>query len=313
MSDPKNTSSIVPYQLQQPLSDDDDFSDFPLKGPPLSNVIALTGKELDQSATGVFIVGAAPGKLALRFSADEAKVVDTFDFTAFATDTYFRIYAPSRGTEQRGAYLETITERPSRAESEWKQGADGRKHWFYHNGREIKETLLTYMIVDGRVICFRARGSALRPMKDTIDRAGRLSVRYPVEIDGKVENKPFHGPLISKWRMSTCEHREGFRYWTPLSMLLGKLGEAGGPSFEEYLFARQARESFRQDGLLLGAPALAPSEPPPAIESKALIPQPPQRAKITITSGHQAYASHEDPPLHDRYDGPTDRDDDIPL
>jgi hypothetical protein len=32
----KNSSSIVPYRLEQPLSDDDDFSDFPLKGPPLS-------------------------------------------------------------------------------------------------------------------------------------------------------------------------------------------------------------------------------------------------------------------------------------
>jgi hypothetical protein len=30
----KTSSSIVPYRLQAPLSDDDDFSDFPLKGPP---------------------------------------------------------------------------------------------------------------------------------------------------------------------------------------------------------------------------------------------------------------------------------------
>src|SRR5262249_45337724 len=153
-------------------------------------------------ATNKFIPGAAPGKLALRFSVDEAKVVDAFDFMSFATDTYFSIYGPSRGVEQ-GEYLETIAERPSRAEREWKPGADGRKHWFYHDGREIKETLLTYMIVDGRVICFRARGSALRPMKEMLDRAGRLSTRYPVEVNGKVENKFFHGPLISKWRMST--------------------------------------------------------------------------------------------------------------
>ena len=42
-------------------------------------------------------------------------------------------------------------------------------------------------------------------------------------------------------------------------------------------------------------------------------PQPPQRAKITVTSGPQAYASHEDPPPPDRYDGPTDLDDDTPF
>ena len=96
----KNSSSIVPYRLEQPLSDDDDFSDFPLKGPPLSNVIALTGKELDPSAINKFIAGAAPGKLALRFSVDEAKVVDAFDFTSFASDTYFSIYGPSRDTRR---------------------------------------------------------------------------------------------------------------------------------------------------------------------------------------------------------------------
>jgi hypothetical protein len=308
----KDSSSIVPYQLQQPLSDDDDFSDFPLKGPPLSNVIALTGKELDPAAINKFIAGAAPGKLALRFSVDEAKVVGSFDFLSFATDTYFSIYGPTRGTDQ-GEYLETITDRPSRTEADWRLGKDGRRHWFYQDGREIKETLLIYMIVDGRVIAFRARSSALRPMKDMLNRAGRLLARYPVEVNGKVENQLFHGPLVSKWRMSTFEHREAFRYWTPLPTLLGKLGQKGGPSFEEYLFARRARESFRQDGLLLGAPALAPPEPPPAIESKASIPLPPQSAKITVTSGPQAYASHEDPPPHDRYDGPTDRDGDIPL
>jgi hypothetical protein len=70
-------------------------------------------------------------------------------------------------------------------------------------------------------------------------------------VNGKVENQLFHGPLVSKWRMSTFEHREGFRYWTPLPTLLGKLGEPGGPGFGEYLFARKARESFRQSGLLL--------------------------------------------------------------
>jgi hypothetical protein len=92
----KNSSSVVPYRLQQPLSDDDDFSDFPLRGPPLSNVVALTGKELDPGAINKFIAGAAPGKLALRFSVDEEKVVDAFDFISFATDTLFSIYGPSR-------------------------------------------------------------------------------------------------------------------------------------------------------------------------------------------------------------------------
>ena len=305
----KNSSSIVPYRLQRPLSDDDDFSDFPLKGPPLSNVIALTGKELDPGAINKFIAGAAPGKLALRFSVDEAKVVDAFDFISFATDTYFSIYGPSRGTDQ-GEYLETITERPSRTEADWRPGKDDRRHWLYHDGREIKETLLIYMIVDGRVIAFRARSSALRPMKDMLNRAGRLSARYPVEVNGKVENQLFHGPLISKWRMSTFEHREAFRYWTPLPTLLGKLGETGGPSFEEYLFARQARETFRQSGLLLNESPLIepPHVPPPPLLSDG---------KPAFTTGPQPPPSpprEEAPPPASADDyGGFDRDDDIPF
>jgi hypothetical protein len=87
------------------------------------------------------------------------------------------------------------------------------------------------MIVDGRVIAFRARSSALRPIKEMLNRAGRLSVRYPVEVNGKVENRLFHGPLVSKWRMSTFEHREGFRYWTPLPTLLGKARRTGRTQF----------------------------------------------------------------------------------
>jgi hypothetical protein len=304
----KNSSSIVPYRLQQPLSDDDDFSDFPLKGPPLSNVIALTGKELDPAAINKFIAGAAPGKLALRFSVDEAKVVDTFDFMSFATDTYFSIYGPSRGTEQ-GEYLDTITERPSRTEADWRTGKDGRRHWLYHDDREIKETLLTYMIVEGRVIAFRARASALRPMNDMLDRAGRLWARYPVEVNGKVENRLFHDPLISKWRMSTFEHRKGFRYWTPLPTLLGKLGEAHGPSFEEYLFARQARDSFRQNGILLNES--------PLIES-AHVPPPPllSDGKPAFTTGPQpppAPPRGDTPPPASADDYGFDPDDDIPF
>jgi hypothetical protein len=118
-------------------------------------------------------------------------VNDGFDFMSFATDTYFSIYGPSRGTEQ-GEYLETITERPSRTEADWRPGQDGRRHWLYQDGREIKETLLIYMIVDGRVIAFRARSSARQPTKDMLNRAGRLSARYPVEVNGKVENQLFH-------------------------------------------------------------------------------------------------------------------------
>jgi hypothetical protein len=306
MTNLKTSSSITPYRLEQPLGDDDDFSDFPLRGPPLSNIIALTAKELDRNAVGKYIKGSEPGQIVLRFGVDDARAVVSFDFISFGVDTYFTIYEPARGTE-RGDYLDTITKRPSKAEADWQTGADGRRHWLYEDGREIKETIIVYMVVDGRVIAFRARSSALQSTRDLLNRATRMSI----EEDGEVKNKLFHGPLISKWRMTTLEHLKPHRYWTPVPTLLGKLGQEGGPSFEEYLFAKQARESFRQSGVLLDeAPAIAPPGPPAptlAIE----------RGSQTVTTGKQPrdYASRRDeappPASADGYGGRETLDDDI--
>jgi hypothetical protein len=93
-------------------------------------------------------------------------------------------------------------------------------------------------------------------------------------------------------------------------MLLGKLGEAGGSSFEEYLFGRQARDSFRQSGILLNESPLIepPHVPPPPLCGDG---------KPAFTTGPQpppAPPREEAPPpvSADEYGG-FDRDDDIPF
>ena len=304
-----NTSIISPYRLsleqRAKLNDEDDFSDFPLKGPPTSNVVHLTSKDLDPTSNK-FVEGAAPGLISLRFSTDEAKAAKSFDFTPFALDQFFRVYEPSHAAEQ-GDYIETLTKKPP--EAKWREGTDGRRHCLFADGREVKETKIVYLIVDRRIIAFTAYSRALKPINDMIDRAGRLSGKYPFETDGKVEIKHFHGPLISKWNMTTLEHRQGaYRWWTPHPMFLGKLGEKNGPSIDEYFFTKQVRENFREGVLLWNEPTAQT----PALKASSASPTLPRRRSVAGESGKDELSEEPPPsaPLPDRYDGP---DDDIPF
>jgi hypothetical protein len=86
--------------------------------------------------------------------------------------------------------------------------------------------------------------------------------------------------------------------------LLGKLGEEGGPSIQEYRLALQARATLKQgldlsETLKLEAPATAPVAAPAAIE----------RGRMTVTSGRPT-AREEGPmveaPPPAEYDGPDD-------
>ena len=74
-----------PYAAQRL---DDDYSDFTLKGPPISGLVQLASGECD-SASPRFIAGAAPGLIVLRFAVDDAKVVKSFVFTPFGTKFAF--------------------------------------------------------------------------------------------------------------------------------------------------------------------------------------------------------------------------------
>jgi hypothetical protein len=158
-----------------------------------------------------------------------------------------------------------------------------------------------------------------------------------------IDRKP--APMIGLFRLTSelTDDDEGHHWRLPKPTLVAKLGQPNGPDIAWVRRAAELRRALKgdtvfeaevpeteppkieaqsrvpppalKDGLpaFTSGPQAESNEPPPAIESKASIPQPPKRAKMTVTSGPQPYASHEDPPPPDHYDGPTDLDDDIPF
>ena len=220
------------------LAGDDNFEDFPLKGPPRSGVIQSAGKELDP-ASPKFIPGAQAGLIGLRFSRDESKAVRNFNFIPFATEPTFNVYEPSVGTVQ-GGLVNSFKQRPR--EARWQTDANGRRRCMLPDGNIVKESRLVYMVVGGRIIAFEAHSSGLTPIYDMLDRCGRFSATLPGET------KPTRAPFVSKWCMGVTERREGqFRWFMPNPELIGKLGEPSGPTIDEVRFAQQVRALFLTD------------------------------------------------------------------
>ena len=118
------------------LAGDDNFEDFPLKGPPRSGVIQSAGKELDP-ASPKFIPGAQAGLIGLRFSRDELKAVRNFNFIPFATEPTFNVYEPSVGTVQ-GGLVDSFKQRPR--EARWQTDANGRRRCMLPDGNIVKES-----------------------------------------------------------------------------------------------------------------------------------------------------------------------------
>jgi hypothetical protein len=74
------------------------------------------------------------------------------------------------------------------------------------------------------------------------------------------------GPPISRWRLtSQLQRRADMRWFTPRTVLLGRLGEPEGPSVQLWRIAARSRLAFKE-GLdwapqALPAPAPAPEAP----------------------------------------------------
>jgi hypothetical protein len=88
----------------------------------------------------------------------------------------------------------------------------------------------------------------------------------------------------------------------PVTISLGKLGEASGPPLADVITLAKLRQAF-----LSGEPL------PETLATSALAAPSNERPRITITSGRPA--SHEPPPAPPpaEYAGPSEIDDDIPF
>ena len=159
-------------------------------------------------------------------------------------------------------------------------------------GDKIEETLYLHMLVlpgDGHPphgVSFAFHSTSLSIGNDFEKRAERLQV----EIDGK----PLKGYVVGKWKLSS-EYKEndtGFGWHKPVLSLIGKLGEAHGPSITEMRQAARLRASFKQGSAWVASgPAMVandhqtldgaldgpPKPPPPSFIDGALDgpPEPP--------------------------------------
>ena len=179
-----------------------------------------------------------------------------------------------------------------------KQGERGvAKAGFYRindgrPGNKVVPTVTAYGLVDGHGISYAMYGTAFKPGKDWVIRAERL--RAKAEIDGKIEE--LRGCTLGRFKLTSAIEKKGMlSYPVPVITLVGKLGEAGGPTFEQWLLVKQLRKAFK-DGDWTPAEAIDPPDPPPALEE-------PQRGSIDVRSGSGAW---NNAPLPDRYDGPDD-------
>jgi hypothetical protein len=222
---------------------------------------------------------------------DKSIPVERFRSIVFAFTEDFREYRPNRG----GLACPPYSEMP--ADARWYDDRTPLGN-YRDNGNIVEDTINCFMLVVGLRPTtfggvFRFARTSLTVGRDLGNRAQRL----------KVEGENIAGMIIGMWEWSSRHVPKpgGKSYYSPVLTLVGKLGEAKGPSLEWVRFAAQLRQKFKE-----GLPwAPEPPVPPGELEKPAA-----QQGSVTIKSGKQAW-DDERPPLPDRYDGPDG--DDIPF
>jgi hypothetical protein len=185
------------------------------------------------------------------------------------------------GSNQR---IASHPEKP--ADAVWREDAMGKRACLDDDGNSVVETLGAFIKLagTGQIGRFDFSKTALRVGNELATRSQRLSVN-----GGELK-----GAILGLFQMTTRLEVQGARRWfLPVPILLGKLGDKHGPSPDDVIACAQLRQAFKE-----GAP-LPELPEPPAIAA-------PARPRPTITSGRQ-----EPPPPE--YDGPGEIDDDIPF
>jgi hypothetical protein len=177
----------------------------------------------------------------------------------------------------------------------WREDASGKRACLDDDGNSVVETLGCFMRLAGTGQIGRFDFSkTAKPIGDELaTRSQRLSVK-----DGELK-----GSVLGLFQLTTRLKVDGARRWfLPVPILLGKMGERSGPSIDDVIACAQLRQAFKE-----GAPLPELPEPP-------ALAAPPGRAgpKPVITSGRQAIA-HQEPPPIESYGGPGAIDDDIPF
>jgi hypothetical protein len=127
-----------------------------------------------------------------------------------------------------------------------------------HPGNKVTPTVTTYMLVNGYGVVYAMYGTAFRVGRDLVNRAERLRVK--VEVDGKIEE--LKGCTLGKFRFTSQFEKKTYTYPIPVVGIVGRLGEAGGPTLAEWRMIQPMRQAFKAGGEWTPMEALDPPAPP---------------------------------------------------
>jgi hypothetical protein len=163
---------------------------------------------------------------------------------------------------------------------------------------KVAPTITVYMLVNSYGCTYAAYGTAFPPVRDDlVKRAERL--RMMAEgADGKPEE--LKGCTLGKFRFGSRIEKKTYEYPVPVITFVGKLGDEGGPTLEEWRNAKGLRKVLKEGGDW--APVIdhfEPPDPPPEALPKPNIHRP------DIRSGKGTWNDNSAPPV-ESYDGPDD-------
>jgi hypothetical protein len=259
--------------------------------PPIRLVQSNSPDLLDSPDSELFLPGAVAGGFIVPSREGRAFLPSPpgIRFGIFGWSTTWYVYeARPDGSNQRiGAH----PEKPR--DAVWRDDALGKRACLDDEGHTIVETRSCFMrLTNGQIGRYDFSKTALRIGVEVATRSQRLSV----------DGGEIKGSVLGVFQMTSRLEQQGTRRWfLPVPILLGKLGEKHGPPIADVLACAKLRQAF-----LEGAPL--PEAAEPTITA-------PAQPRPVITSGRQALASPEPPPAPavENYAGPAELDEDIPF
>jgi hypothetical protein len=247
-----------------------DTPDLPSTAWAWVKLLAPVSHELDASSDQ-FLAGAHAGDFVVYTSGSDPKIVNgATGFTCMVIGLE-RVWVEY----PVGDHVIRHPEKPS--DAVWlSRGEKGAERPGLHRigpsgelGNRVPETVIAYLLVDGvvEVVSYSFASTALRIGNAFSDTAQKLAIR-----SGPDGLQWVTGCTLGKFRItSRLIDRGGRRWHVPKVTLIGKLGEEGGPSIEEWRAAQGLR-------LAAKAPPPVPLASPPVAPLVAGPPAPPTAA-----------------------------------
>jgi hypothetical protein len=173
--------------------------------------------------------------------------------------------------EEGSQPIDKLWQRPPRTEADWIKGGPMKEGLYYISGPRkglfIAENWEFHCILGEHETVIRFNGSATTRGREMARRCANSSVQMQLS-DGSPQRVA--GAPLTVWKITTMQEQGGFGpYWVPVPEMLGKLGEAAGPSFAEWQELERRRVELQEELVAGGMPLLAMHTPEKMLEDRA--------------------------------------------